>query len=113
MNDTRNINRWQQQLRKGLIEFLVLLHLEREDHYGYSMMQELQGVLKSEVSEGTIYPLLKRLESENYVESYWEIMESGPARKYYRSTKSGTKTLNHMYKVWEELCGSIVKLRKL
>ena len=114
MNDIKrsdNLNRWEQQVRKGLIELLVLLHLRQEPHYGYSLMQALQALLGISISEGTIYPLMKRLEKEACVESYWQIQPSGPARKYYKATAHGMATADEMYAVWDQLYLSVAKLR--
>ncbi len=97
------IQRWQLQLRKGLLAFLVLASLGREDHYGYSLITSLSRHLGIAMAEGTIYPLLSRLQREKLVVARWQIMESGPARKYYSITPTGRAVLAAMDEHWQKL----------
>ncbi|NKB32532.1 MAG: PadR family transcriptional regulator [Pseudomonadales bacterium] len=99
--------RWQQQIRKGTLEFLVLLCLKEQEHYGYSLLQQLNTMANLEVAEGTIYPLLNRLQKEAYIESRWQIMEKGPARKYYKITAKGQKVASEMYNAWQATTESL------
>ena len=94
-------------MRKGALEFLVLLCLKEGEYYGYSLIQRLKELAKISVADGTIYPLLSRLESNGYIESRWQIMEVGPARKYYKITPSGKKISNEMYSIWQDFNRSI------
>lgn len=95
--------KWEQQLRKGLLSFLVLKELARSRHYGYSLMAVLRRTLKAEMAEGTIYPLLSRLQRDGLIESEWEIQESGPARKYYQITETGARLLEQMNTHWQHV----------
>lgn len=88
------------QLKKGVIEILILSLLRSETMYGYQLIQELDirssGVFK--MKEGTLYPVLYRLEDNKYIESYWEQdndRRSVP-RKYYRITADGLNALQNM-----------------
>ncbi len=88
------------QLKKGVIEILILGLLSEEKMYGYRLIQELDsrssGVFK--MKEGTLYPVLYRLEDSRYIESCWE-QESerrSVPRKYYRITEEGLNALNNM-----------------
>lgn len=92
------------QLKKGVIEILILSLLRDEKMYGYQLIQELDsrssGVFK--MKEGTLYPVLYRLEDSKYIESCWEQdndRRSVP-RKYYRITADG---LNALYNMKQEL----------
>ena len=75
------------QFKKGALELCVLSQLTKGDKYGY----ELTEVISREMSiaTGTLYPILKRLKDELYVETYLVESEGGPARKYYHLTEKG------------------------
>ena len=80
------INQLRLELRRGIVVLAVLSQLE-SPCYGYSLIQQL-GEKGLEVEEGTLYPLLRRLEKQGLLESEWEVGESRP-RKYYRISKAG------------------------
>ncbi|MCX8129367.1 MAG: PadR family transcriptional regulator [Clostridia bacterium] len=91
------------QLKKGIIEILILKLLSSQSMYGYQLMQELdtksRGVFK--MKEGTLYPILYRLEDNSLIESCWEQDSSdrrSVPRKYYRITKEGRSELVNMEK---------------
>ena len=96
-------DKWQLQLRKGVLVYLVLTLLEKEDMYGYALISSLSGKLVAPMPEGTIYPLLNRLVRDELVVFEWQIMDSGPARKYYRITRTGRQMLKRMRKHWNQL----------
>ena len=96
-------DKWQLQLRKGVLVYLVLTLLEKEDMYGYALISSLSGKLVAPMPEGTIYPLLNRLVRDELVVFEWQIMDSGPARKYYRITRTGRQMLKRMRKHWSQL----------
>jgi len=95
-----SLGKWELQLRKGLLTFAVLRELSREQHYGYSLIAALSKVLQADMAEGTIYPLLSRLQRDGMIDSHWQIQPSGPARKYYRITDDGTVLLARMQAHW-------------
>ena len=92
------------QLKKGVIDILILKLLSREKMYGYRLLQELDnksnGVFK--MKEGTLYPVLYRLEDEGFITSLWEEPDrdiSGKRsvpRKYYKITKNGKDELRNL-----------------
>ena len=88
------------QLKKGVLEILVLHLLSGRDLYGYQLLVELDrrslGYFK--LKEGTLYPVLYRLEDAGIIRSYWEQEESkrGVPRKYYRITEEGVKRMAEM-----------------
>lgn len=88
------------QLKKGVLELCVLSLLKADDKYGYELINEISKNI--EISEGTIYPLLKRLKSEGYVETYLEESSEGPPRKYYRLTGKGEQTRVIFLNEWNE-----------
>ncbi len=75
------------QLKKGVLELCVLSLLKSNDRYGYELVAEISKNI--EISEGTIYPLLRRLKDEGYVNTYLEESREGPPRKYYQLTDKG------------------------
>ena len=88
------------QLKKGVLELCVLSLLKDSDKYGYELIAEISKNI--EISEGTIYPLLRRLKNEGYVETYLEESSEGPPRKYYRLTEKGEMTREKFLKDWNE-----------
>ncbi len=88
------------QLKKGVLELCVLSLLKRNDKYGYELINEISKNI--EISEGTIYPLLRRLKNEGYVVTYLEESSGGPPRKYYRLTEKGEKTREQFLNEWNE-----------
>jgi PadR family transcriptional regulator PadR len=75
------------QLRKGVLELCVLALLARGDSYAYEIASALADAIG--MGEGTIYPLMRRIERAGLVQTYLVQSDAGPARKYYRLTKSG------------------------
>ena len=100
---TEQFQKWQLQLRKGVLIYMVLSVLNKDEHYGYSLISALSNKMDAEMAEGTIYPLLNRMVRNKLIEADWRIMESGPARKYYQITSEGKKMLNEMHKHWRHL----------
>lgn len=74
------------QLKKGFLEILVLASLKNEDSYGYRIIQDVSEII--EISESTLYPILKRLEAQDLVSTYTTEYNSR-LRKYYKITKKG------------------------
>jgi PadR family transcriptional regulator, regulatory protein PadR len=77
------------QLRKGILELAVMGVLYHERHYGYSLVRVLTETGSMSIKEGTIYPILARLDRESLVRSEWGESDQGPPRKYYMLTTLG------------------------
>ncbi len=86
------------QFKKGVLELCVLSMLERKNCYGYELVNEISKNIL--ISEGTIYPLLRRLKSEGFVTTYLEESTEGPPRKYYKLTELGRKKEEELKKEW-------------
>ncbi len=86
------------QLKKGVLEMLVLHKLQRTDRYGYELTESISETM--EISTGTLYLVLKRLKDEGYVTTYLQESAEGPARKYYHLTEEGGKYLITLKKEW-------------
>lgn len=80
---------WSVQFKRGLIEVFVLQLLTREPLYGYALVQQLDALGQLVAGEGTVYPVLRRLEAAGHVSSAWEQREAGNPRKYYTITEGG------------------------
>jgi len=83
------------QLLKGTLDMCLLATIAQRPCYGYEMVQQLAGQGLSLVSEGSIYPLLSRLQHRGYIEGYFVESRDGPKRKYYRLLPVGAKQLGH------------------
>lgn len=94
------------QLKKGSLEIIVLQCLAEQDCYGYQLISELERRSNGyyALREGSLYPVLYRLESKGYVEHYQKVYagERKIPRKYYKITNQGAKVLSEMRRVWEE-----------
>lgn len=86
------------QFKKGVLELCVLALLEQDDFYGYELVKNISSNVK--ISEGTIYPLLRRLTLEGYFETYLKESSEGPPRKYYKITTKGSEALTTLKSEW-------------
>lgn len=92
------------ELRRGTLVMLVLSQL-REPAYGYALVKTLaeHGI---PIEANTLYPLMRRLESQRLLASEWDNGGSKP-RKYYRTTDEGLRVLREVEKQWRVLCGGV------
>lgn len=88
------------ELRRGAIALAVLSRLIQE-HYGYSLRQDLDDC-GFEINEGTLYPLLRRLEKQGLLQSRWDVSDSRP-RRYYRISAQGRQSLLDLKAEWKYL----------
>jgi len=84
------------QLRKGILELAVMGVLYHERHYGYSLVRVLSERGSIALKEGTIYPILARLDRDGLVGSAWVESDQGPPRKYYALTASGRQLFDEL-----------------
>jgi len=97
------------QMRKGLLEFCILLAIAEGRVYSSDIIKRLKEADLLLV-EGTLYPLLSRLRTQGLLAYEWEESSSGPPRKYYELTESGHNTLLSLKQTWSELQISLTKL---
>ena len=88
------------QMKRGLLEVCVLASLARQDSYGYRIIKELSPCI--EISESTLYPILKRLESNRCLSEYSQ-EHNGRLRKFYHLTNAGRKQLENFADDWSEV----------
>lgn len=111
MNETFVTN-WKSQVKKGTLTFIILNVLKDNEYYGYELIEQIKKHTEIEIAEGTLYPLMNRLKTENLVDSKWVEQETGIPRKYYSLTKIGIKTLVQMNDYWKNLDTAIQKIIK-
>lgn len=98
------------QLLKGILDGCVLAVIDKETVYGYELSEKLQRAGLKDVSEGTIYPVLLRLQKNGFIAGEMRPSESGPNRKYYSLTEKGKNALNEIRTEWELLANPITTL---
>jgi PadR family transcriptional regulator PadR len=98
---------WQSQLRRGVVELLILTSIDRGPTYGYEIVTALADLPNLAVSDGTIYPLLRRLRRERLLDTFWQESDAGPPRQYYRLTTEGRRYLESIRREWKTLAASV------
>ena len=104
------IERWEVQLRKGVLEFVILLSLAEREQYGFELIAGIAGRAAIDVPEGTLYPLLLRLAKDELIASRSAAGEGGARRKYYALTCEGRTLLQAMIPLWSTLAASVTSL---
>jgi PadR family transcriptional regulator PadR len=95
---------------KGALGLLLLQLLAQQEDYGYSIVVRLREHGFSELSEGTVYPALSRLESQGLLQAQLVRSTSGPARKYYRPTADGQAELVQAGRRWHRLVSAVAQI---
>lgn len=95
------------QVLKGVLSMVLLQLLSDEEDYGYSVVLRLEAAGFGELTEGTVYPALTRLESKGWLSSRLVASTSGPARKYYRTTRAGGAELRRARQAWSEVVDAV------
>jgi len=98
------------QMRKGVLEYCILLVLSNGDAYTSDIINKLK-TIKLIVVEGTLYPLLTRLKNFGLLSYRWEESTQGPPRKYYKLTDLGKNFLQDLDKSWNELNEAVNQLK--
>jgi len=99
------------QFKKGIIELCVMSLLVEEDLYGYAIINTLSRYI--DVSENTIYPILRRLTKEGYFETYLQESKEGAPRKYYSMTKKGFHHYLELRDEWDTFIGGVYQIINL
>ena len=93
------------QLKKGVLTLCVLALLNRHDSYAYEIASTLSDAI--DMGEGTIYPLMRRMQSDGQVETYLVESSAGPSRKYYRLTDAGRRALDAQTSEWRAFAQAV------
>ena len=96
------------QFKKGALELCVLAILSEGDCYGYDLVTQISEHIS--ITEGTIYPLLRRLKDDGQVETYLQESSSGPPRKYYRITEHGREVLASSTQEWNDFVAGVYSI---
>jgi PadR family transcriptional regulator PadR len=107
-----NLENWQTQLRKGLLDIVILNLLQHSRCHGYEMVQTLKQIDGLQIREGNIYPILARLQTDGLVASHSEPSRDGPPRKCFELTKLGLNVLKDMNTHWNQITENIERIRK-
>ena len=108
-----NIDEWRSQIKRGTLEFCVLLMIAQGECYGYELISRLEKRPILAAKESTIYPLLRRLLRDGLLASFWRDSAEGlPPRKYYTITEAGRDCLSAMKAEWEDLLSAIQEIRE-
>lgn len=99
------------QFKKGVLELCVLAVLARADSYGYDIASQLSDAIG--MGEGTIYPLMRRMQKDGLVSTYFVESPSGPPRKYYALTREGRASLKMQRTAWEEFSAAVTAVLAL
>lgn len=97
------------QMRKGVLEYCILLLLREKPQYAINIIQMLKES-KMIVVEGTLYPLLTRLKNDGFLKYRWEESTQGPPRKYYQLTDEGSEFLGELEDSWNELVEAVDRI---
>jgi len=106
------IENWQTQLRKGLLDVVIMNLLSHGPCHGYEMVRQLKKIEGLKMREGNIYPILVRLEQDALIKSYTESSSDGPPRKYFKLASAGKAILDQMNTHWEQMVGSIKQVKQ-
>lgn len=88
------------QLKRGLLEICVIAAVREEDKYGYKLIKDISPYI--EISESTLYPILKRLEAAGHLTSY-TVPHNNRLRRYYRMTNQGRARIEEFLEQWEQV----------
>ena len=107
-----NIEDWRSQIKRGTLEFCILLMIKQRTSYGYEIISNLEKYPILAAKENTIYPLLRRLLKEDYISSSWQESAEGlPPRKYYSITDKGLEYLYAIPAEWDNLLNAINEIK--
>ena len=108
-----NIDDWKSQIKRGTLEFCILLMISKAPRYGYEIISVLEQWPILAAKESTIYPLLRLLLKEEFLSSFWQETSEGlPPRKYYTITEKGQQYLAAMTEEWDNLLSAITDIKE-
>lgn len=96
------------QFKKGVLELCVLVLLAKQDRYGYELVHTISEEIA--ISEGSVYPLLRRMTKEEYCTTYLQESSEGPSRKYYRLTDKGRHYMQQLKAEWQDFVQGVNRI---
>ena len=104
-----NLENAKQQMKKGILEYCALAIISRGEVYASDILMEMKAA-NLLVVEGTLYPMLTRLKNEGLVNYKWVESKSGPPRKYFQLTPSGTQFIQELDQTWHDLIEAVTTI---
>ncbi|MGF9858168.1 PadR family transcriptional regulator [Priestia endophytica] len=101
----------QSQLLKGILEGCILLVISQKEVYGYELSERLHQAGLTMVKEGSIYPVLARMQKLKWIKGTMKPSPSGPNRKYYKLTSEGKEALKQFEENWDDIIGAVSQLK--
>lgn len=105
-------DKWGIQLKKGLYEIVILSLLKSKPAYGYEISKSLKEIPGMAISEGAIYPILKRMSKNGWITFYWDESLEGPRRKYYEVTTEGVTLLESRLEQYKSMYEILLSINK-
>ncbi|WP_082096570.1 PadR family transcriptional regulator [Paenibacillus wulumuqiensis] len=96
------------QFKKGALELCVLVLLLHKDHYGYELVRQISEDI--DIARGTLYPLLKKMQKDQYLSTYFVSSTEGPQRKYYAITYLGKERMESLLQEWMHFSESVTRI---
>ena len=103
---------WTKQLRKGILELCILNDIRNRKMYGYEIVRRLCRIEGMIISEGAIYPILRRLRRNGLVETFMQDSPEGPTRKYYKLTQQSKDMVCQMNAYWDAISKQTASVEK-
>ena len=107
-----NVENVKSQMRKGMLEYCIMLLLEKKACYSSDIIDELEHA-NLIVVEGTLYPLLSRLKKDGLLDYEWQESSAGPPRKYYKLTEEGIAVLSVLDENWNVLAEAVDRIKNV
>lgn len=111
MNAGDDTSEWLSQARRGVLELCVLTVIAQRPQYGYALVTRLSRWEQLAATEGTLYPLLRRMQKDGLMVATWQESGAGPPRKYYQLTPAGEERLRYMTQEWSAFTRAIQELQ--
>ena len=105
----------ERELKRGTLEMILLKLISTRAMYGYELISTLErlGGQQFQLKEGTLYPVLYRLENAGFIQAKWETLERGVPRKYYTLTETGVRQLQTLVDDWQDFYDAVNRLLNL
>jgi len=102
----------ERELKRGTLEMILLRLISERPMYGYELISTLEkrGGQQFQLKEGTLYPVLYRLENAGFIQAKWETLDRGVPRKYYNLTETGMRQMRTLMDDWQDFCIAVNRL---
>ncbi len=112
-NVEEEITRWSKEVKRGAVSLAVMALLSGGRAYGYELVKQLDEKASFlSLEQGTVYPILRRLEKRRLLAAEWDYTDPAKPKKYYTLTREGEKAVRMMSKIWRELSDGMDRIVK-